>query len=114
MKQNRYYLHFEVNGSKFWQTTFIAQNSEYLLQIAIKHATRIIKETMPDIDAENAIIEIKQFSFLGEISETESQKAPLKQIEPLLEKQSKLFVCECGAKFQTVQARSGHKKGCKI
>ena len=28
--------------------------------------------------------------------------------------ESKLFVCECGAKFSTVQAKNGHKKGCKI
>lgn len=48
-------------------------------------------------------------------SKTESKKAPLKQIEPQNEKQNEIsFVCECGQKFSTVQAKNGHKKGCKI
>ena len=48
----------------------------------------------------------------------ESKKAPSEQIEPQNEKQNKQneisFLCECGAKFPTVQARSGHKKKCKL
>ncbi len=27
---------------------------------------------------------------------------------------SKLFRCKCGENFRTIQARNGHKKGCKI
>ena len=115
---NRYFLAFEVNQIKCYQTTFIAENTEFLYRIAIEHCKRIIEKYATSIDAENATIEIKQFSFLGEISETESKKAPFEQIEPQKQKQIKQnensFMCECGAKFPTVQARSGHKKGCKL
>ncbi len=44
----------------------------------------------------------------------ESKKAPFEQIEPQKQKQNDSFICECGAKFTTVQARSGHKKKCKL
>ena len=118
MRNNRYFLVFEVDSKNSYNTTFVAQNTEFLHQIALEHCKRIIQEYAPDIDAENATIIIKQFSFLGEIAETESKKAPFEQIEPQNEKQNKQneisFLCECGAKFPTVQARSGHKKKCKL
>ena len=126
---NRYFLHFEVNRKEEYNTTFVANNTEFLYQIALEHCKRLIKEYAPDIDTENASIFIKQFSFLGEIKATESEnkliekqleskKAPSKQIEQVFSEQNKQneisFLCECGAKFPTVQAKNGHKKGCKI
>ena len=56
--------------------------------------------------------------YESEIVETESKKAHSKQIEQVFSEQNKQneisFACECGAKFPTVQARSGHKKKCKL
>lgn len=49
--------------------------------------------------------------FDADEKQTESKKAPFEQIE---QKQNDSFICECGAKFSTVQARSGHKKKCKL
>ncbi len=113
---NRYFLHFEVNNTKFWQTTFIAENTDRILIDALDACALIIEKNMPNISFDNVSVEIKQISFLGEIgkSETESKKAPFEQIAPQKQKQNDSFLCECGAKFQTVQARSGHKKKCKL